>query len=78
MRCIEIEFHKLILFNTFREGGGTIKDHFPFVHIPKAFRNDTVPTLLSPLNRAPPLLKSFRCPCFSILKVHFHLKLVRV
>ena len=32
-RCIEIELHKLILFNTFREGGDTIKDHFPFIHI---------------------------------------------
>ena len=32
-RCIEIELHKLILLNTFREGGDTIKDHFPFIHI---------------------------------------------
>ena len=70
IRCIEIGFHKLILlFNTFRGDGGTIKDQFPFVCIPKdAVANtdeqnsDLSPTLMSPLNRAPPLIKSFRRP----------------
>ena len=72
-KIIEVGFHTLILFTTFRGNKGTIKDHFPFVHVPKALQNDAlantdkensefIPDLVEPIKSGPSTFKIVSTP----------------